>query len=57
MKVDQNLLMKKTEWAINTFKGLECDSLHDVDIEKCITDYVNALFIYDGRIVKTTPNF
>lgn len=45
------LIEKKMENAVDEFKRLESDCLDNVDILKCIDDYVRALFIYDTRLV------
>lgn len=46
-------LYQKLEKAIDTFKDLESKSLHDVDIELCIKDYISALLIFDQTLFES----
>lgn len=57
LKTNTELMNKKIENAIETFKFMESQLLHDVDLEKCIKSYLDAIFIYDARlvVVKRSP--
>lgn len=45
-KIDENKVNKILEQGVEYFKKLELESLKDVDLEKCIDDYVGAVFLY-----------
>ena len=46
------------ESAIDNFKNMEANVLHDVDLKKCVDDYIAAILICDGNLfeLKETPN-
>ena len=46
-------LYQKIEKAIENLIHLESESPHDVDIGKCIDDYITALLIFDQTLFKT----
>lgn len=50
-QINTELMNKKIETAIEAFKSMESQLLHDVDLEKCIKSYLDAIFIYDARLV------
>lgn len=50
LRVDQEKLNKIVEKSIDNFKQMESDVLFDVDLEKCMQDYINAVFIYHTEL-------
>ena len=50
-QINTELMNKKIENAIENFKFMGSQLLHDVDLEKCIKSYLDAIFIYDARLV------
>ena len=46
LKVNQEAMNKASIQAIEFFKQLECDCLHDVDLEKCVKSFLDFATIY-----------
>lgn len=44
-----NSLLKR---ASDLFVELESDCLNDVDIDRCLSDYIKATFIFNNNIFK-----
>lgn len=55
LKTNTTLLNSKIESALENFKLMESQVLFNIDIEKCIKDYLDVIFIYDGRLLVATP--
>ncbi|UQS93170.1 neck protein [Acinetobacter phage Brutus] len=45
-------LYRKIENATESFIEMESKSLHNVDIEDCIADYISALLIFDQTLIE-----
>ena len=52
LRIDSEKLNKLLESAIDNFKDMEVNQLHDVDLEKCVSDYINAVLIFNQGIFK-----
>ena len=42
------------ESATEFFMQMESESIHDVDIEKCLSDYASALLTYNQTLIKSS---
>jgi hypothetical protein len=54
MVLDSQKLFNLTEKAVDNFKDMESKQLNNVDLKKCIDDYMRALLIYNQTMWKTT---
>ena len=56
--INKNKLNTYLENAIDNFKSTEATCLYDVDLKKCVDDYISAILICDGNLfeLKETPN-
>ena len=54
MILDSQKLFKLTEKAVDNFKDMEARQLNNIDLEKCINDYIKAVLIYNQTMWKTT---
>lgn len=54
MILDTQKLFNLTEKAIDNFKDMEARQLNNVDLKKCIDDYIKAMFIYNETVWKTS---
>ncbi|AFV51491.1 hypothetical protein AB2_07 [Acinetobacter phage vB_AbaM-IME-AB2] len=52
IEIDKEKLTKLCEIAIENFKKYEQNQLNDVDIDKCVDDYISAVLIYNTRLTK-----
>ena len=52
MRIDSDKLNKLLESAIDNFKDMEANHLHNVDLEKCVSDYISAVLIFNQGIFK-----
>ena len=52
LRIDSEKLNKLLESAIDNFKDMEANCLHDVDLEKCVGDYISAVLIFNHGIFK-----
>lgn len=43
-------LYKKIEESFDSFVQMESNSLHSVDVEACVSDYVTSLCIFDQTL-------
>lgn len=49
---DSGLFVQLIENSIEEFKRMESESIFDVDIEKCISDYASYLYICHSYLTK-----
>ena len=58
LSINTSKLNTYLENAIENFKNMEANVLHDVDLKKCADDYISAILICDGNLfeLKETPN-
>ena len=54
MILDSQKLFNLTEKAIDNFKDMEARQLNNVDLKKCIDDYMKALLIYNQTMWRTS---
>lgn len=54
MILDSQKLFNIIEKAVENFKDMEARQLNNVDLEKCINDYIKAVLIYNQTMWKTT---
>lgn len=54
MILDSQKLFNLTEKAVDNFKDMEARQLNNIDLEKCINDYIKAVLIYNQTMWKTT---
>ena len=52
MRIDSDKLKKLLESAIDNFNDMEANHLHDVDLRKCLDDYISAVLIFNQGIFK-----
>lgn len=52
IEIDKEKLTQLCEIAIENFKKYEQDQLNDVDIDKCVDDYISAVLIYNTELTK-----
>ena len=52
LRIDSEKLNKLLESAIDNFKDMEANHLHDVDLEKCVSDYISAVLIFNQSVFK-----
>lgn len=58
LSINTEKLNTYLESAIDNFKNMEANVLHDVDLKKCVDDYIAAILICDRNLfeLKETPN-
>lgn len=54
MILDSQKLFDLTEKAVDNFKEMESKQLNNVDLKKCIDDYMRAILIYNQTMWKTS---
>lgn len=58
LTINTEKLNEQIESAIDNFKDMEANVLHDVDLKKCVDDYIAVIFICHDHLfeLKESPN-
>ncbi len=52
LRIDSEKLKNLLESAVDNFKDMEANHLHNVDLRKCLDDYISALLIFNQSVFK-----